>query len=83
VRAPICAAVVLLLLFAAAGCTQHRTITKDKQLCATNCGQTQTGCMTRCADPKQNVQVLEDIRGSLCEKRCREDYDKCMVACTD
>ena len=73
------AALALLLL--AGGCTQHRTIPKDKQPCANACGQAQTSCETRCAQPKQDVQVLEDVRGSLCEKRCREDYETCMNAC--
>ena len=70
-----------LLLLLGAGCTQKYTITKDKQPCAQNCTAVQTGCTTRCAEPKQDVQVLEDIRGSLCEKRCKEDYEQCMLNC--
>ena len=74
-------AAALSLLLVAAGCTQHYTVPKDKQPCAADCSQAQSSCVTLCADPKQSVQVLEDVRGSLCDKRCKEGYDNCMLAC--
>ena len=75
------AAGCVLLLFSAAGCTQHYKISKEQQPCVTACTQSQSGCVNRCAEPKQDVQVLEDVRGSLCEKRCKEEYENCVKAC--
>ena len=77
----IVAGCALLLLAAGSGCTQRYTVPKDKQPCATACTQSQSACVNRCAVPKQDVQVLEDVRGSLCEKRCKEEYEGCVKAC--
>ena len=71
----------LTFLVLAAGCTQHYTIPKDKQPCADLCTQAQASCTSHCAENKGNPQVLEDVRGSLCEKRCKESYDDCMLKC--
>jgi hypothetical protein len=30
---------------------------------------------------KGNPETLEDMRRSLCEKRCKEGYEDCMLAC--
>jgi len=68
-------------LLASAGCTQHRTIPKEKQPCADACTQAQASCSGQCAVSKGNPQVLEDVRGSLCDKRCKESYDDCMLKC--
>jgi len=70
-----------LLLAVSGGCTQHYTVPKEKQPCANACTQSQSDCVNRCAVPKQDVQVLEDVRGSLCEKRCKEGYESCVKAC--
>ena len=70
-----------LLLLLAGGCTQHYTVSKDKKPCAADCSQAQSACVGRCGETKQNVQVLEDVRDSLCEKRCKEGYENCMLAC--
>ena len=73
------AAIAAVLLLAS--CTQHRTISKDKQPCAAECAQSQNSCVSGCAVDKGNPEVLEDVRGSLCEKRCKEGYEDCMLAC--
>ena len=75
------AAGCLLLFFSAAGCTTRYTVPKEKEPCVTACTQEQSACVNRCAVPKQDVQVLEDVRGSLCEKRCKESYESCAKAC--
>lgn len=71
-----CAALLVL-----GGCTQRITVPRDKQACAGECAREQNGCVSGCDDDKGNPAVLEDIRGSLCEKRCKEGYENCMLAC--
>lgn len=69
------------LILGVAGCTQHKTIPKEKQGCAAECTREQNHCVSGCSEDKGNPAVLEDIRGSLCEKRCKEGYEDCVLAC--
>jgi hypothetical protein len=80
-RAGIRGFLVLLVLLAAAGCTRHYNVPKSKQPCADECTRIQASCTAHCGENKGNPAVLEDVRGSLCEKRCKEDDDKCMLTC--
>lgn len=77
--AGVAAALGLVLLVG--GCTQRLTVPREKQACAGECSREQSGCIGGCATDRGNPEVLEDIRGSLCEKRCREGYESCMLAC--
>lgn len=72
---------VALLLAGPLACTRRVTVPREKTSCTSVCGGTQAGCLAHCAEDKGNPEVLEDIRASLCEKRCNEDHEKCMLAC--
>jgi hypothetical protein len=80
-RLPRAVAALCLCVALACGCTRRYSVPKEKAPCAESCAREQSGCVSGCAVDKGNPQVLEDIRGNLCEKRCKEGYETCMLAC--
>lgn len=83
-RRAIGGAVVLLAVvgvLAGGGCTRRHTIPTDRQPCAAECARGQGSCTRECAEDKGNPAVLEDVRAGLCEKRCKESYESCMLDC--
>lgn len=80
-RARLLAIAIGAAIVALGGCTQRVTIPRDKQACASECARDQNACVGNCDEDKGNPEVLEDVRASLCEKRCKEGYENCMLAC--
>lgn len=62
-------------------CTSHVRVPRTAVACANACEATQTTCLTDCATSRGNAAVVEDVRQYLCEKRCRQTYEDCVLAC--
>ncbi len=72
---------VLVLAPLAIGCATHRRVPREAASCASACITTRSECVERCAVNTGKLQILEDVRESLCGKRCGEDFDHCMLTC--
>ena len=74
-------AAVLIAVLALAGCTSRHRVPLEAKGCADECATTRSSCLAACAKGTGRAEVLENVRESLCGKRCGEDYERCVLAC--
>ena len=74
-----CALLLITLLLAA--CASRHRVPRTAAACAQECAAARSACLKSCAESTGHLEILEEVRESLCGKRCNEDFDRCMFAC--
>jgi hypothetical protein len=62
-------------------CTTHVRVPRSAVPCADACDERLATCRSDCARSRGNPQVIEDVRESLCGKRCEQEHEDCVFAC--
>ncbi len=62
-------------------CTTRHRVPAQAAGCAGDCGDSRAACLRSCSERSGPVAALEGVRENLCDKRCTQDYQTCMLAC--
>lgn len=72
--------VLVVALVACSACTTRIKVPPTAKACADDCLSEHTSCVLECETPGR-VEMLDGLRRSLCNDRCRDEYNQCMFKC--